>query len=361
MVTEDQRSDLRPVTATRFEAAADYDAVTQIYKNLGVSHNHIRLLQVRSRGGATNAPLDCRLYVADLSSAPSYTALSYVWDRPSVPKRHILCNDVTLPVTRNCYSALQHLHAANGTFDIWVDAICINQKDEDEKMQQIKLMGDIYSQARTTYIWLGLADATTSRVVAFLGRAGFLESFCEDSIISKEEWRIPCAVSAYMLYMRGRWGWRSSMVPHAPPYYFFGLLLPRIWLRRLKDNECTYDELDKYFDCKWITRIWTYQEVILSRNPVLVRGDTQISWDRLEYSVVFLASLHRWVSSYNRSSDSSELHHWVDTMSARELHRALDTSNNDSGSRILVYWRFCRSINEFRAYSAAIKSTIRKT
>jgi hypothetical protein len=48
------------------------------------------------------------------------------------------------------------------------------------------------------------------------------------------------------------------------------------WSTSIEDNECTYQELDQFFNCKWITRIWTYQEVIMSPNPVVVRGSTHI-------------------------------------------------------------------------------------
>ncbi|ORX96758.1 heterokaryon incompatibility protein-domain-containing protein [Clohesyomyces aquaticus] len=49
---------------------------------------------------------------------------------------------------------LLHLRKKLGAFTIWVDAICINQDDADEKSHQIPLMGDIYSAAGTVYDWL---------------------------------------------------------------------------------------------------------------------------------------------------------------------------------------------------------------
>lgn len=41
---------------------------------------------------------------------------------------------------------------------IWVDAICINQKDDIEKLHQIDLMRDVYSSAREVIMWLGEPD-----------------------------------------------------------------------------------------------------------------------------------------------------------------------------------------------------------
>jgi hypothetical protein len=37
----------------------------------------------------------------------------------------------------------------------WADAICINQKDNDEKTCQVPLMGKIYGQASNVKTWLG--------------------------------------------------------------------------------------------------------------------------------------------------------------------------------------------------------------
>ena len=38
---------------------------------------------------------------------------------------------------------------------VWADGICINQGDVHEKEAQVQLMGDIYSKAEKTIVWLG--------------------------------------------------------------------------------------------------------------------------------------------------------------------------------------------------------------
>lgn len=61
----------------------------------------------------------------------------------------------TAPVT--ALAALPGTCTASGMYDIsmWIDAICINQTDLDEKGYQVELMGDIYSKASHVLIWLG--------------------------------------------------------------------------------------------------------------------------------------------------------------------------------------------------------------
>jgi len=41
---------------------------------------------------------------------------------------------------------------------LWIDAICINQGDPEEKNQQLNIMVDIYAEAEETLIWMGFND-----------------------------------------------------------------------------------------------------------------------------------------------------------------------------------------------------------
>lgn len=40
---------------------------------------------------------------------------------------------------------------------IWVDAVCINHKDKDEKRGQIQLMNMLYRRVKYIWVWLDLA------------------------------------------------------------------------------------------------------------------------------------------------------------------------------------------------------------
>ena len=39
---------------------------------------------------------------------------------------------------------------------------------------------------------------------------------------------------------------------------------------------------------EWTKRLWTYQEILLASNPVVVCGDVHLSWSRLASSIIFL-------------------------------------------------------------------------
>ncbi|KAI0189680.1 heterokaryon incompatibility protein-domain-containing protein [Astrocystis sublimbata] len=87
------------------------------------------------------------------NNLPVFDALSYTWGDLSetIP---FVCDGRELHIHRNLRDALPHL-ARRGSFrrPIWVDAVCINQRDEAEKYTQIRLMHHIYRQAST--VWLG--------------------------------------------------------------------------------------------------------------------------------------------------------------------------------------------------------------
>jgi hypothetical protein len=85
---------------------------------------------------------------------PEYEALSYVWGSTSPAKRMIL-NGKEVTITPNLDCALRHLRRPNSRRILWVDAVCINQDDSDEKAHQIKLMRPIYALASGVLLWLG--------------------------------------------------------------------------------------------------------------------------------------------------------------------------------------------------------------
>ncbi|OAQ62755.1 heterokaryon incompatibility protein (HET) domain-containing protein [Pochonia chlamydosporia 170] len=61
----------------------------------------------------------------------------------------------SLPVTRSLEQALRHLRREYRSRTLWIDALCINQHNEDEKATEIQRMGWIYANASPVVIWIG--------------------------------------------------------------------------------------------------------------------------------------------------------------------------------------------------------------
>jgi hypothetical protein len=89
-----------------------------------------------------------------------FETLSYVWGSQdeSFP---IVCNEKLFWVHHNLYTALSYL-ARRANVDealpMWIDAICTNQTDDEEKIVQIRSMNQIYRRASRMWIWLGIAE-----------------------------------------------------------------------------------------------------------------------------------------------------------------------------------------------------------
>ncbi|KAK3361634.1 heterokaryon incompatibility protein-domain-containing protein [Lasiosphaeria ovina] len=75
-----------------------------------------------------------------------YEALSYTWGDPH-QRRSISIDGRSSLVTANLHAALVSLRDGLLERIVWVDAICINQDDNQEKGNQIRYMAEIYSKA----------------------------------------------------------------------------------------------------------------------------------------------------------------------------------------------------------------------
>ena len=136
----------------------DPKSITYSYSSLPLGHDGIRLLRLIPNKDET-AVIKCQLFDYTLESGKQthlYEALSYVWGDPNktVP---IFIGEHRFNITENLHTALLHLRNHSIERIIWVDAICIDQANEQEKAHQIQYMTKIYGQANHVIIWLGEA------------------------------------------------------------------------------------------------------------------------------------------------------------------------------------------------------------
>ena len=113
-----------------------------------------------------SAPLECSLRVVSLRKAPRYTALSYYWglvnDQESVyihgSDEAAPIHSCRVPVTQKLASALRTLRvkatAKSVPLVMWTDALCINQRDPEERSVQIRIMKYVYAQSHRVQVWL---------------------------------------------------------------------------------------------------------------------------------------------------------------------------------------------------------------
>lgn len=99
--------------------------------------------------------------------APLFEALSYTWGPPT-PQQVISLNDKLFPVRQNCYEALRSLCPPADFRWLWIDAVCINQDDNQEKSFQVQRMGDIYKSASTVIVYLGTDSDDSYYLTSFV-------------------------------------------------------------------------------------------------------------------------------------------------------------------------------------------------
>ncbi|KAF5026432.1 hypothetical protein F66182_1497 [Fusarium sp. NRRL 66182] len=99
-----------------------------------------------------------------LAVHPAFEALSYEW-RDKVGSVPVQCDNNQILVTPNCKAAMEHLRLRLRPRYLWIDAICVNQEDIQERNQQVAMMTEIYRLAGKVHMWLG--EETASARLAF--------------------------------------------------------------------------------------------------------------------------------------------------------------------------------------------------
>ncbi|OAG10045.1 uncharacterized protein CC84DRAFT_1071083, partial [Paraphaeosphaeria sporulosa] len=120
---------------------------------LNSSLNEIRLLHL-SPGGDEDE-FYCSLSIVSLDDRPQYEALSYVWGEDSDDTLPISLGGKTVQIRRNLHLALRGIRDPDCERILWIDALCINQGDVEERYTQVAIMGDIYSKAYCVLAYIG--------------------------------------------------------------------------------------------------------------------------------------------------------------------------------------------------------------
>lgn len=105
------------------------------------SHD-IRILTLLA--GSFDEPVRCRLSTVCLANEPEFVALSYCWGDEN-DRGIVDVNGTAVSVTRSLQLALKYMRDQKDHIQVWADAICINQLDDDEKSVQVRMMGEIFS------------------------------------------------------------------------------------------------------------------------------------------------------------------------------------------------------------------------
>lgn len=184
------------------------------YRPLRAGPNNIRLIQILP--GVGDAGIVCEVFQYTLRNDKAfglYEALSYVWGDYDKPRHILVKNSEDLAyrnftVTQNLYTALRRLRDPDLPRTFWIDAICINQNDLEERATQVQIMARIYAYATSVSVWLGEEANESSHVFDLLQ-----DMYSED--------------------LKFNWLWRDEMLAKLlPSADSIQNLLDRPWFRR---------------------------------------------------------------------------------------------------------------------------------
>jgi hypothetical protein len=208
---------------------------------------HIRILKLEP--GVWDSPIRCSLESCNVgNNTLSYEAISYVWGTSS-ERKEITCDGQHFRVTTGLFDALQTFRQLDQPRALWADAICINQKDTEERNHQVQLMQIIYSKAAKVLIWLGHEDPITVR--------SGLDAVCR--IINGEysEAERDGTLAEYTWSDQGARSLNRNISP--------------------KPAEAEeMKSLGPLFACTWFRRLWVVQEAVLSSTAAMYWGNAII-------------------------------------------------------------------------------------
>jgi len=177
-----------------------------------------------------------RAYDASRAQDPvGYEALSYAWGSDEDSAYIFVGANSRLRVRHNVTRILRYLRdgitPGCTARTLWIDAICINQADDEEKGKQVTVMGKIYACATSVLIWTG-------------------EPGCDLQALQESP------------QGRSRYPWEKYPLPH----------------------------LTQFFETGWFTRRCVVQEVMHAREAYFISGNGTMQWQQFSSFVRVLES-----------------------------------------------------------------------
>jgi hypothetical protein len=130
------------------------------YRALDLVTHEIRVVRLKplQHNRDTKADEDliiCALEQRPLEDPAGYIALSYAWGSGAEHQKISLAGSQHV-TSANLVVALRYLRHETEDVVLWIDQLCINQKDDVERGAQVQMMKNIYENAERVISWIGV-------------------------------------------------------------------------------------------------------------------------------------------------------------------------------------------------------------
>ena len=226
-------------------ASVQADIPAGLYQRLGP--RCIRLLILHPR--PAHEKIRCTMFATNLDEAPGFEAVSYVWgDGTRNHMAHV--NGYTLFIPQNAFHVLHDMSSTLMPRLIWIDTICMNQGDMQERSEQVQIMADIYSSARLVTIWMRTRPVLTNQTIREL------------AIDTEVAAGAIVMLNQFANYPDGRNEQNVKRLWHATS--------PKV-----------RESIMGLVENQWFERMWVVQEVTLAPSARVLINNIEISWESL--------------------------------------------------------------------------------
>ncbi|KAH8600681.1 heterokaryon incompatibility protein-domain-containing protein [Bisporella sp. PMI_857] len=259
------------------------------YQDLPRNKKVIRILRLWP-GVLENPQIDCEMFEAEFDKddrllrlgeetpntepiSIKYEALSWRWGDEKNGKYAVMIHkDGKLHrkrVSETLGLALKYLRFEEERF-LWIDAICINQENDDERSSQVAMMSLVYAAATKACVWLGEDDEESTVAIKFIrediNQLKNFDSLCKDQKHASK--------------------WRSLLMLMQRP---------------------------------WFSRRWVVQEIVLAKNALVYCGPDKIEWKELAIAVELFVEVetatHRLSELMKKDDKFSVIPNWFEHIS----------------------------------------------
>lgn len=283
---------------------------THLYSQVPLrsKNGDIRLLTVQPRStpglklseDKETAPTQCFLRLANLKKQqPKFVAISHTCDDSG--DQTLSVNGALVPVSQSVASLLAKLQQETEPVSIWIDVLCVNHKDLEERSAQTAQLPNIFTAASSTTVWLGPAADGSDEAMGAL-----------DQLVDQH---LTPAAQRFLLNALRKASLATSKNTNKAQDGADGASQAHSDKQRSLDDllQDLHNAFRSLMSRDYWTRLWSLQELVYTSKGVVMCGSRNLDLDRFHLSaraldgVLNMATYSKWLASSQTASSPAVL------------------------------------------------------